>query len=205
MIHKVKTDKGSVKSQRELTMKDIQEEVSRRALEAGYSCNLHQSMGGSEYQQIACEFDFQVVREDSPYAKWEPTNYVYVVRYANHANRSSLPGKGRVEWEFLDGQEELWEDLLSNVEFHAIDLDDVLVKKTVMAKLVGLTVPALKKRLSGGAYRDVCENSAYPNTLTQVVKLGVALKELGTDINKFLDEHVSSRTTTSVYQPPDSF
>ena len=60
-------------------------------------------------------------------------------------------------------------------------LDSVLVKKSVMAKLAGLTVPALKKRLSSAAYCEICENPYYENTLTQVGRLSVALAELGID------------------------
>jgi hypothetical protein len=186
-----------------MTTAEIQNEVCRRALEAGYSCNLHKSMGGSEYQQIACEFDFTTVQDAAAaMLKWD----TYTVRYADHTNRSTLPNKGsRPEWEFLVGQEGLWESILNNIEFLPISLHSVLVKKTVMAKLAGLTVPALKKRLSSAAYCEICENPYYENTLTQVVKLSVAVAELGIDEAQFAREHAASRKTTSVYQYPDGF
>jgi len=186
-----------------MTIAEIQNEISRRALAAGYSCNLHKSMGGSEYQQIACEFDFTTVQDAAAaMLKWD----TYTVRYADHTNRSTLPNKGsRPEWEFLVGQEGLWESILNNIEFLPISLHSVLVKKTVMAKLAGLTVPALKKRLSSAAYCEICENPYYENTLTQVVKLSVALAQLGIDEAQFTCEHSVSRKTTSVYQHPDGF
>lgn len=183
-----------------MTIAEIQNEVRRRALEAGYSCNLHKSMGGSEYQQIACEFDFTVA-EDARMSglSWD----TYTVRYANHANRSTLPNKGsRPNWEFLDEQEEIWDSILGSVEFIPVSLDNVMVKKTVMAKLAGLTVPALKKRLSAKAYAEICENLYYENTMTQVVRLSVALEELGIDKAQFVREHAAVKATSSVYQFP---
>src|SRR5208283_4931386 len=96
-----------------MTTAEIQNEIRRRALEAGYSCNLHKSMGGSEYQQIACEFDCGTASEAGIPEGWN----TYTVRYADHASHSNLHSRSRADWEFLTEQQELWESILDSVEF----------------------------------------------------------------------------------------
>ena len=55
-----------------------------------------------------------------------------------------------------------------------------LCKKTAFAMHVGLTVPKLKKLLTPSCYELVCENEAYPNTLTEYVIVAAALELLET-------------------------
>jgi len=53
-----------------------------------------------------------------------------------------------------------------------------LCKKTAFATHVGLTVPKLKKLLTTECFEDLCENEAYPNTLTQYVVVASAFARL---------------------------
>jgi hypothetical protein len=180
-----------------MSILEIQNEIQTRALAAGYSVNLHESMGGSVYQQIKPEFDFPVLHNECDEGS-------YTIRYADHDNVSRLPGKGRADWMFLAGKEEEWSAILDSVNFSDL-LRWQLVKKTVLAKLLGVTVPALKKRLSPDSYDYVVENSNYPNSPTQVVNLDLAIKDLGLDAQEFAAKHAVARSTRSIYEVPEEY
>ena len=95
------------------------------------------------------------------------------IRFADHENTSS--SHDEPDYNIVDG--DLDDETLDEI-IHAIQYP-TLVKKTVIAKHLGLTTPKLRKLLepfAADCYEDICENEAYPNTTTTFVRVSKCLE-----------------------------
>lgn len=96
----------------------------------------------------------------------------FKLRFADHQNTSSKYNEPDFNFVKRTPTEQEVLEIEARIQYPR------LCKKTALAKHVGLTVPRLKKLLTPECFKNVCENGAYPNTLTQYVVVAVALAEL---------------------------
>jgi hypothetical protein len=112
----------------------------------------HHAGGGSEYIEIG---DLKI-------------------RFADHENTSRWRDAPDVN---IVGQDDLPEEQMRNVQ-RSVEYPE-LVKKSVLALHVGLSVPKLKKLLTPDCYESVVvDPENYPNTEYEFVRLRPALDQL---------------------------
>lgn len=94
------------------------------------------------------------------------------IRFADHSNWSVY--RDRPDYNIIHRylNEKEIEDIRSRVDYPE------LLKKTVLALAVGLTVPKLKKLLSPDCYESVVLDDNYPNTKYELVRVQEALATL---------------------------
>ena len=96
------------------------------------------------------------------------------LRFADHENTSAQYSEPDFNFVNRTPTEKELQEIVDRIQYAK------LCKMTAFAMHVRLTVPKLKKLLKPECFQGVCENEAYPNTITEYVMVATAFEMLET-------------------------